>query len=205
MDYSRARRALMRRDPLLAAAIRGCGPCGLADVPHEDPYTALVRTIVAQQLSAKAGDTIFGRVLALADGALRLDPASVARLGDERLRGAGMSRAKVGFVRDLSARVLDGRLDFAALGRLDDDQAVEALTTVKGVGRWTAEVYLIFRLQRADVLPVDDVGLQRAIQRVYGLRRRPTEKEMRRLAESWRPYRSVACWYLWRSLDQKKA
>ena len=205
MDYARARRALMRRDPVLASVFRACGPCGLANVPHEDPYTALIRTIVAQQLSARAGDTIFGRVLALADGAARLDPASVVRLGDDRLRGAGMSRAKAGFVRDLSERVLDGRLDFSALATLDDERALAALTTVRGVGRWTAEIYLIFKLQRPDLLPVDDVGLQRAIQRLYGLRRRPSERQMTRIAEAWRPYRSVACWYLWWSLDHDDA
>jgi DNA-3-methyladenine glycosylase II len=204
MDYAGARRALMRRDPVLAPVIRAGGPCGLAIVPHEDPYTALVRTIVAQQLSARAGDTIFGRVLALAGGAGSLDAASVSRLDDALLRGAGMSRAKVGFVRDLSERVLDGRLDFHGLDHLDDDAAIEALTTVKGIGRWTAEIYLMFKLQRADVLPVDDVGLQRAVQRVYGLRRRPTERQMHRIAEPWRPYRSVACWYLWWSLDQRE-
>lgn len=202
MDDSRARRTLMRRDPVLARLIRAHGSYELAHVPLEDPYTALVRTILAQQLSAKAGDTIFGRVLALADGAGRLDPAFVARLRDEQLRSAGMSRAKVGFVRDLSTRVLDGRLDLDALAAMDDERAMEALITVKGVGRWTAEVFLIFKLRRPDILPTDDVGLQRAIQRAYTLRRRPTERQMIRIAEPWRPYRSMACWYLWCSLDR---
>jgi len=200
-NYARARRLLMRRDPVLATLIRGRGPCGLADAQRADPFEALIRAIVNQQLSTKAAATIYRRILALFGDGTVPAPGQVLAASDAALRGAGLSRQKTGYLRDLCARVLDGRLDFRSLDRLDDEAVIEALTAVKGIGRWSAEMFLMFRLQRPDVLPVGDAGIVRAIQRAYRLRKPPSPARMGKIAEPWRPYRSVACWYLWLSLD----
>lgn len=178
------------------------GPCGLGASQHEDPFAALVHAIVAQQLSTKAAATIGGRVVALCRGGVPT-PQALERLSDAELRAAGLSGQKTRYVRDLSRRVLDGSLNLADVEALSDDEVVEALTAVKGIGRWTAEMFLIFRLQRPDVFPVGDLGIVKAIQRNYGLRRAPSVKRLEKLGEQWRPYRSVACWYLWASLDNK--
>ncbi len=201
-DYARASRALIRRDPVLAPLIRQRGPCGLALPYPYDPFTALVRAIVGQQLSAKAGATIFRRVCELWPDERFPTPDALAAVGDERLRTVGLSRQKIGYMRDLSARRLDGRLPLdESLEAMSDEDVVRTLTAVKGIGRWSAEMFLIFRLKRPDVLPLGDVGLQRAVQKVYRLRKPPTATRLTRLAEAWRPYRSIACWYLWSALD----
>lgn len=204
IDYDRARRHLMRRDPILREAIRRIGPCGLGARQRTDHLTALVGSIVSQQLSSKAAATIFRRVLALFpdDG---LHASSLHRLDDDALRAAGLSSQKIGYLRDLCARILDGRLDLDALAALPDEGVIERLTEVKGFGRWTAQMFLMFRLERPDVLPVDDLGIVRAVQRLYGLRRRPDAKRLTAIAEPWRPYRSVACWYLWQTLRNEPA
>lgn len=202
--YQAARRALMRRDPVLGAVIRRVGPCGLADSQHADPFRALVRSIVSQQLSVKAADTIHTRFEALfhAGRSRRLPtPARVMAVSDEDLRGVGLSRMKVSFIRDLCRRVLDGSLRLAEIERLDDEEVIRELVAVKGIGRWTAEMFLMFRLHRPDILPVGDLGIVRGFQRVYGWPRPPSPAKMTKTAEAWRPYRSVACWYLWASLD----
>ena len=129
------------------------------------------------------------------------DPGDVALVPDERLRAVGMSGQKVRYVRDLCARIANGSLDLDGLSDLSDDGVVEALTQVKGIGRWTAEMFLMFRLHRPDVLPVGDLGIVKAVQKAYRLRKPPTADRLLRLGEPWRPYRSVACWYLWASLD----
>jgi DNA-3-methyladenine glycosylase II len=200
IDYVKARRVLARRDPVIAALMRRHGACGLANAQHDEPFRALVHAIIAQQLSAKAAATIERRVHALLGGASPT-PAAVARVTDLQLRAAGMSSQKIGYLRDLCARIENGELDLAALHRLPDEEVVAALTRVKGIGRWTAEMFLMFRLHRPDVLPVGDLGIVRAVQRAYGLRKAPTPERLLRLGEPWRPYRSVACWYLWASLD----
>jgi len=198
-DYTQARRHLARRDPVMKDLVRRHGPCGLAEHRHEDPFTALVRAIVSQQLSTKAAATIYQRVVRLCRGTLT--PTAILRLSDDQLRGAGLSGQKTRYVRDLAARVRDGRLVLGELDALDDDGVVNALTSVTGIGRWTAEMFLIFRLQRPDVLPLGDLGILRAVQQQYGLRRTPTPARLTALGEPWRPFRSVACWYLWASLD----
>lgn len=199
-DYARARRVLLRRDPVLAALIRRHGRCGLAEAQRADHFSALVRAIVFQQLSTKAATTIYNRLVVLMpDGAPTAD--GLAALTDEQLRAAGISRQKGGYLRDLAAKVSNGALDLSTLEALDDEAVIKALVQVKGIGRWSAEMFLMFRLHRPDVLPVDDLGIVNAIQRVYGLRKKPRPDRIRRLGESWRPYRSVASWYLWRSLD----
>jgi DNA-3-methyladenine glycosylase II len=161
-------------------------------------YEVLVRSITSQQLSTKAAETIFQRLRAALPGR-RLKPESVADADDETLRAAGYSANKVRSLRDLTARVLDGRLPLARLPRLDDESVIDRLVAVHGIGRWTAEMFLIFSLGRLDVLPVDDLGLRAAVRDVYGLGDLPARRELVELGEAWRPYRSIATWYLWRS------
>jgi DNA-3-methyladenine glycosylase II len=198
-DYTRARRLLMRRDPVLGKAIKQIGPCLLAERQRKDHLTALVGSIVSQQLSTKAAATIFGRLTALfPEHVIRHE--AIAALDDQTLRGVGLSGQKVSYLRDLCARLNDGRLTLDDLDTLDDEQVIARLVAVKGFGRWTAEMFLMFRLHRPDVLPVDDLGIVNAVQRLYGLRKRPDPKRLMKLGEPWRPYRSVACWYLWQSL-----
>jgi DNA-3-methyladenine glycosylase II len=201
-DYARARRTLVRRDPILAALIRRHGPCGLAAAQRADHFSALVRAIVGQQLSTKAAATIYQRMAALMPAGVPT-PEGFARLTDAQLRAVGMSRQKSAYLRDLCDKVSTGRVDLAALDALGDEDIIKALVTVKGIGRWSAEMFLIFRLLRPDVLPVDDLGIVVAVQRAYRLRKRPTPDKLRRIGAVWAPYRSVACWYLWRSLDNE--
>jgi 3-methyladenine DNA glycosylase/8-oxoguanine DNA glycosylase len=200
-DYARARRILLRRDPVLAALIRKHGPCGLAAAQRADHFSALVRAITGQQLSTKAAATIYGRLTSLMpDG---VTPQSLSALSDDQLRTVGMSRQKGAYFRDLCDKVLSGALPLDSLETMEDDEVIAALTRVKGIGRWSAEMFLMFRLHRPDVLPVGDLGIVNAIKNVYGLRKTPTPDRIRKMGESWRPYRSVASWYLWRSLDNE--
>jgi DNA-3-methyladenine glycosylase II len=199
-DYTRARRLLMRRDPVLGKAIKQIGPCLLAERQRKDHLTALVGSIVSQQLSTKAAATIFGRLVALFPGTVIPGPEAIAALDDQTLRSVGLSGQKVSYLRDLCARLADGRLMLDDLDTLDDEEVIARLVAVKGFGRWTAEMFLMFRLHRPDVLPVGDLGIVNAVQRLYGLRKRPDPKRLMKLGEPWRPYRSVACWYLWQSL-----
>ena len=203
-DYARARRILLRRDPVLAALIRRQGPCGLAAARRADHFSALVRAITFQQLSTKAATTIYNRMAALMpDGAPT--PQGFAAISDDRLRAAGMSRQKTAYLRDLCDKVQSGKLDLDSLEPLSDEDVIAALVTIKGIGRWSAEMFLIFRLLRPDVLPVGDLGIVTAVQKAYKLRKRPTPDRIRKIGEAWRPYRSVASWYLWRSLDSAAA
>ena len=203
IDYSKARRLLARRDPVLRDLMRRYGPCGLGQSQHTDPFTALVHAIISQQLSTKAAATIARRVDALAGGAPA--PAAFAAVSDADLRAAGLSGQKLRYLRDLCARIADGSLPLDALDHMTDDDVIVALTEVKGIGRWTAEMFLMFRLHRPDVLPVGDLGIVKAVQRAYRLRKVPSPTRLMRLGESWRPYRSVACWYLWASLENLPA
>ncbi len=201
IDYQRARRHLMRKDPVLATVIKQVGACGLPNIPHQPPFMALAEAIASQQLSVKAADTIFARFCGLFGPDNIPDPVRLLSLGDEAIRASGFSRSKVAFLRDLAAHVTENRLELDRLTELDDALVLEQLTAVKGIGPWTAEIYLMFRLQRPDIFPIDDLGLVKAAQKLYGLRQRPTRKKLLRMAETWRPYRSVAAWYLWRSLS----
>ena len=200
-DYARARRLLMRRDPVLGAILKRCGPCGLADAQRSDPFASLVEAIVWQQLSTKAAASIYRKFLAVFGDTACPAPAALLAASDAALRGAGLSRPKVSYLRDLSTKVVDGAVRLDALDALDDERVIEALTAVKGIGRWSAEMFLIFKLHRPDVLPVGDLGIVRAIQKAYGLRKPPPPKRMLKIGEAWRPYRSVASWYLWASLE----
>jgi DNA-3-methyladenine glycosylase II len=200
VDYAKARRVLARRDPVMRELMRAHGPCGLPRVQHEDPFKALVHAIIAQQLSTKAAATIRARFEGLFRPGLPT-PSRVAAFSDETLRACGLSTQKLRYIRDLCTRVADGSLPLEAIESLPDDDVIEALTAVKGIGRWTAEMFLIFRLQRPDVLPVGDLGIINAVQRVYRLRKPPTADRLTAIGEPWRPYRSIACWYLWASLN----
>jgi DNA-3-methyladenine glycosylase II len=197
-DYSRARRVLARRDPVIRDLMRVHGPCGLARAQHTDPFQALTHAIVSQQLSTKAAATIAGRLDALLG---KPTPAGVAAVTDQQLRDVGLSVQKISYLRDLSSRIQSGSLPLSALESLPDSDVIEMLTQVKGIGQWTAEMFLMFRLQRPDVLPVGDLGIVKAVQRAYGLRKTPDAARLLKIGETWRPYRSVACWYLWASLD----
>lgn len=200
-DYTRARRHLMRQDPKLGALIKGMGPCHLGQGPERPPFVALSYAIASQQLSVKAADTIFNRFCDLFPPDRLPDPARLVSMHPEAIRAVGFSRPKVGFLQDLAAHVVDGRLPLGGLHALPDEDVLQALMAVKGIGRWTAEVFLLFRLGRPDVFPADDLGLVKAVQRVYGLRKKPSRERLIEIAEPWRPYRSVAAWYLWRSLS----
>ena len=199
-DYARARRHLARCDPVLAAVVRRVGACGLGQGDHRDLFQVLLGTIVSQQLSAKAAATIHDRVVALAGGG-KMTAEGLLAVEPTALRLAGLSTRKVEYVRDLAARVVSGTLSRRHVAHLSDEDAIAALTQVRGIGRWSAEMVLMFHLLRPDVLPLDDVSLLNAAQRVYGFRSRPTPMRFTRLAEPWRPWRSVACWYLWAAAE----
>jgi len=203
--WDEATAALAKRDRVLKKLIRAHPGVYLRS--RGDPFTSLARAIVGQQISVRAADTIWRRfAAAAAPGAgarivRKLDPRAVAALELTALRVCGLSSRKAEYLRDLSTHFVSGRLDPKAWRKLDDEALIEALVDVKGIGRWTAEMFLIFHELRADVLPVDDIGLQRAIAMHYNGGERPTIAAMRELAQRWQPYRSVATWYLWRSLD----
>ena len=202
-DLARARRALGRADPELGAWIAKVGRCRLELRPTVEPLPTLVRTIVFQQLSGKAARTIHGRALAALDGPLEAERLRATPV--RRLRAAGLSRAKVAALHDLAAKVLDGTVPSArALARLDDDAVIERLCEVRGIGRWSAEMFLMFSLGRPDVMSVGDLGLRKGFERVFGMTRQPAARTFERRAERWRPWRTVACWYLWRAADDEE-
>lgn len=188
---------------MLREVIARVGP--LEPSLEPDLWWALVDAIASQQLSVKAAATIIGRVAALGGGSGRPGPAQILAAGEDTLRACGLSGAKTRYLRDLATRWTDGTLRPEHLAELPDEAFIAELTQAKGVGRWTAEMLLIFSLDRPDVLPVDDLGLRNAVQRAYGLPARPGRAELERVAEPWRPFRSVATRYLWRSLDTSKS
>ncbi|HET7321376.1 MAG TPA: DNA-3-methyladenine glycosylase [Longimicrobiaceae bacterium] len=191
--------ALREMDPVLRDVI---DRVGTFEASHEpDLWWALVDAIVSQQLSVKAAATISGRVAALGPEGQRPTPEHFLELEDEVLRAAGLSRAKTVYMKDLAAKWVDGTLEPDRLPDLSDDEVVEHLVRVKGVGRWTAEMILLFTLRRPDVLPVDDLGLRAAVHRAYDLPERPDRARVTEIGERWRPYRSAATLYLWRSLE----
>ena len=200
-EYEKARRVLMRRDPRLGAVIKRVGRCGLPDSRTHEPFAGLVRVIMGQQLSGKAAETIYGRVVALAGGADHMTPARIRALDAPSLRAAGVSGQKIRYVYDLADHVADGRLDLHALDGKPDEEVLGRITAVKGLGRWSAEMFLMFRLNRPDIFPVDDLGIVKGMQKLFGMKRRPKPRTMLRLAEPWRPYRSIAAWYVWRALE----
>lgn len=200
-DPGQAMAALAAADPAMAALMQRAGPFTLEPETPLSPFQALLRSIVYQQLSGRAAATILGRVLALLPDD-RHGPEGLLALPEEALRGAGLSRAKTAAVRDLAERTLDGTVPtLDALHGLDDETIVERLTTVRGVGRWTVEMLLIFRLGRPDVLPATDLGVRKGFWLTYGGAALPAPRALLDHGERWRPYRSVASWYLWRAVD----
>jgi len=190
---------LKQSDPVMRAIVERVGPFRME---YKDvDFHGLTRSIVYQQLSGKAAATIFGRVVEAARGEDPLTPQTILRIRPEKLRAAGLSQQKLAYVRDLAQKTRDGVVDFSRLPEMEDGEVIDHLTQVKGVGVWTVQMMLIFALKRKDVLPVADLGIRNAIQRAYELEAPPKPKEMEAIAEKWRPYRSIASWYLWRSLD----
>jgi DNA-3-methyladenine glycosylase II len=194
----RARRALGRRDPVLGALIRRVGPCGLA--PRGDPYRYLVRSVLHQQVTGHAARAIEARLRASFDGRIPA-PARLRAASPALLRRAGLSRQKIASVRAIAAAFDERRVDPRRLRRLDDDAVIAAVTEIRGVGEWTAHMLLMFALGRSDVLPVGDYGIRKGVRTLYGLADLPGRAELEAIAEPWRPWRSVAAWYVWRHAD----
>src|ERR1700682_4123431 len=190
---------LKKCDPVLRAIIERVGPCRMEfGVPE---FCSLAEAIVYQQLNGKAAVTIFNRFAALAGGPLT--PEGILKLSNEQLRSVGLSKQKSAYLKDLAKKTASGLLDFARLSDLTDDEVIQHLTQVKGVGVWTAHMFLMFSLRRPDILPTGDYGVQAAIKKHYKKRKWPKPAVMEKIAKPWAPYRSIACWYLWRSLDIK--
>jgi DNA-3-methyladenine glycosylase II len=201
-DPAEAVAALERADRRLARIIRRAGPFTHRPEKAQSPFHSLLRAIVFQQLHGKAAATILGRVTVQCGGARGLKPEVILAQSDAKMRAAGLSRNKLLAVRDLAAKTLDGTVpSLAKLRKLDDAEILERLTAVRGIGPWTVEMLLIFRLGRPDVLPVSDFGVRAGFKVVYGTPEMPTPKELLAYGERWRPYRSVASWYMWRAVD----
>jgi DNA-3-methyladenine glycosylase II len=196
----RAADHLSKNDPKLAAVIETSGPCRIQ--PHSDHYGELVGSIVGQQLSSIAAGTIWRRVLDLFDGKMP-SPEQLIRIDDQRLRDVGLSWAKVRYVKDLAQHILDGRLDLDHIATMPNEQIIEQLTAVKGLGEWSAHMFMIFGLGRLDILPTGDLGVRKAVMNLYGLKEMPDPARMVTIANKydWHPYESVAAWYCWQSLD----
>jgi DNA-3-methyladenine glycosylase II len=193
----KAERHLAKADPIMKRLIAKHGHCPLAEREFQ-PFHMLANSIISQQLSTKAAATIKLRVGAIVG--VPFETGRVLSVATEKLRGAGLSGAKTRYIRELATHVHDGRLDFDAIIALDDEAVIEKLIIVPGIGRWTAEMFLLFGLKRLDVLALGDAGLQRAARNLYG-KKRKSETLLPRVAKAWRPYRSIASWYLWRSLE----
>ena len=198
---------LREADPVMARLVDENSAVVRRDLKRERPgdaYGTLVRSIVGQQLSTKAAATIYGRVLELFKGHTPT-PKQLLKVAPDKLRAAGLSRAKVAYLRDLAQHVEDGSLGLQLLPELPDEEVAEQLTAIKGLGQWTADMFLMFHLGRQDILPVGDQGIRRAIQVEYRLSKLPDAKRMRKIAKPWQPYRTLACLYLWSSLDNTPA
>jgi DNA-3-methyladenine glycosylase II len=196
---------LIASDPVLGAMVSGHGPLDEAERRRgrpDDAYGALLRAIVGQQLSVKAARTIYDQLCGLY-GDRTPTPAELIATDPDELRGVGLSRAKAAYLRDLAEHVEDGELDLALLPELPDDEVSAQLIAIKGLGRWTVDMFLMFHLGRADILPVGDLGIRRAVQVAYGLADLPDASELTRIAQPWQPHRTLACLYLWASLDNE--
>ncbi|MEO8577837.1 MAG: DNA-3-methyladenine glycosylase [Gemmatimonadales bacterium] len=198
--HQKAINHLKRVDPVMADIISRVGRCTLSPRTEWTHFDALVRSIVYQQLSGAAAATIHGRVVALiGDGADT--PGKIVQTTHEQLRAAGLSNAKARYVRNLAEHVLDGSLPVNSLHELSDDEIIESLIQVKGIGRWSAQMFLMFRLGRPDVLPELDLGIQKGMQKAYRLRKLPLPRQVLRRGSKWAPFRTVGAWYMWRILE----
>jgi DNA-3-methyladenine glycosylase II len=204
VDHEHAHRHIASTDRRVAGLIARSIRYDIAPEKSVRPFDALAESIAYQQLSGKAAATIWGRVHALFPGK-HLDPKLVLEMPDETLRATGLSRSKVAALKDLAAKTLDGTVPSArALAKMSDEEIITRLIAVRGIGRWTAEMLLLFDLGRPDVWPVDDYGVRKGFAKTFGRRKLPTPKQLRKLGEKWRPYRSFAAWYFWRALDAPK-
>lgn len=200
VPYARkARMHLSKADPVLAQIIAEVGALGIQ--PRRERFQALARNIIFQQLAGAAANAIYGRFVGLFPGVEFPSPEQVLAKTDAELRSVGLSEKKALYIKDLAAHVRDGKLNFHRFHRMTDEEIIADLTRVKGIGKWTAEIFLMFNLGRPDVMPADDLGVQNAVKRHYRMRQRPNRKRLLKHAERWRPYRTAAAWYLWRSLD----
>jgi DNA-3-methyladenine glycosylase II len=203
--YEEAAAYLSQSDPALKPLITAAGLTTMR--PHHNYYQALVGSIISQQLSVKAADTIEKRFCALFDGEEFPSPQVILTKSIEELRSAGLSRGKAMYVRDLAQHIVDGKVKFDHLDALSNDEVIQELTAVKGIGEWTAHMFLMFCMGRTDILPVGDLGIKNGIQKLYGLKEQPDITTIQRIAKKnhWHPYESIACWYIWYSLDNKPA
>ena len=190
---------LKKSDPVLAAIIERIGPYRMQY--GEPTFHSLAEAIIYQQLNGKAAETIFKRFADLAG--MPLTPEGILKLSNEQMRAVGLSKQKSSYLKDMAERAVRGELDFSRLHQMSDAEVIAHLTQVKGVGVWTAQMFLMFTLKRRNVLPTGDYGVQNAIRKHYRKRKLPKPSQMEKIAKSWEPYRSVACWYLWKSMDVK--
>jgi len=190
---------LSQSDPVMRAIIKRVGPYRMGY--GEPEFHSLAEAIIYQQLNGKAAVTIFKRFAALAGAPLT--PEGILKLSEEQLRSVGLSKQKSSYLRDLASKTHEGKLDFGRLPELSDDEVIAHLTQVKGIGVWTAHMFLMFALRRPNVLPIGDFGVRMAMKKYYKKRKLPKPDQMEKIAKAWEPYRSVACWYLWKSLDVK--
>ena len=200
--WQRGIRYLKRNDPILARIISRVGPVKFE--LDDDHYEAVVGSIIYQQLAGSAARAILDRFKQLYGGRIP-SPREYLATDVEKLRGSGLSPQKISYIKDLAERLENGTLDLERLENLPDEEALNELDAVRGIGRWTAEMYLIFKLGRTDVLPVDDLGLRKAVQKAYRLRKLPTRDRFEQLAEKWHPYSSISTFYLWKSLEKPEA
>lgn len=200
--YTQATNHLAKVDKTLGRLIRRVGPYGLKPDTRCSPYQSLVQSVAYQQLTGKAAATILGRVKALYPAHTFPPPRELLETPDETLRGAGLSRAKVMAVKDIAAKTLEGVVpERREIVKLSDEEIIERFTVIRGVGQWTVEMLLMFRLGRMDVLPVGDYGVRKGFARTYGWKDLPSPKELLKEGEKWRPYRTVASWYFWRACE----
>jgi DNA-3-methyladenine glycosylase II len=190
---------LKKSDPVMRGIVERVGPCRMEF--SEPVFHSLAEAIVYQQLNGKAAETIFKRFTALSGDPVI--PAGIVKLTDAQMRSVGLSKQKSSYLRDMAERAVRGELDFTRLPEMTDEEVIKHLTQVKGIGVWTAHMFLMFTLKRQNVLPTGDLGVQMAIKKHYNKRKLPKPLEMEKIAKAWEPYRSIACWYLWRSLDIK--
>lgn len=197
-----AEKHLAVSDPKLALIIKKYQPCKIA--PHQDYYAELISSIVSQQLSTKAASTIWKRVLGVFEDKLPT-PEQLINADTEKLRACGVSYQKVSYMKDLAQHIIDGRLDMQHITTLPNNELIEQLTAVKGIGQWSAHMFMIFSLGRLDILPIGDLGIKKGIQKIYGLSELPNANQIIKISElnNWSPYESVASWYIWKSLDNK--
>lgn len=195
-----AEKYIAKNDKKLAPVIKSSGPCRIN--PHSDHYGELVGSIVGQQLSSKAAATIWRRILDLFGGKMPT-PEQLLKIDGQKLRDAGVSWPKVGYMKDLAQHIIDGRLDLGHVSTMPNEQLIEQLTAVKGIGEWSAHMFMMFGLGRLDILPVGDLGIRKAIMQLYGLKEMPSAEQIITVSNKnhWHPYESVASWYLWQSLD----